>query len=135
MTFLRSALAGAYAAYLVVVAFLVFTPGGKSVGGPIAAVLDAVRSLGIAASRAQVELGLNVVLFVPLSLLGWFVLRREGVAFWIAVGAVLSVLIELVQLAIPGRFTTVQDVVANTVGATVGALLALGWSAWGRRER
>ncbi|HET7735981.1 MAG TPA: VanZ family protein [Nocardioidaceae bacterium] len=135
MILVRSALAGAYAMYLAVVAYLVFTPGGTSVGGPIAAVLDAVRSLGIAASRAQVELGLNVVLFVPLSLLGWFVLHRTRVVFWVAVGAGLAVLIEVVQLAIPGRVSTVQDIVANTAGATIGAFLALGWASWGKRVR
>ena len=135
MTLLRRALAGAYAIYLAAVAYLVFTPGGKSVGGPVAAVLEAVRTLGVDASRAQVELGLNVVLFVPLSLLGWFVLRHARVVFWVVVGAALSVLIELVQLAIPGRFSTLQDIAANTAGATIGALLALGWASWGKRER
>ena len=133
MTF-RRALTAAYAVYLAVVAFLVFTPGGTSVGGPIAIVLDVLHAIGVEASRGQVEVGLNVLLFVPLSLLGWF-LVRQGVRFWVVAAAVLSVTIELVQLAIPGRTTSFWDVVANTSGAAVGALLALGWTAWGKRGR
>lgn len=134
MTLPRRALAVAYAVYLVVVGILVFTPGGRSVGGPIAAVLDAVRNLGIDATIAQVELGLNVLLFVPLSLLGWFLFRRQRVRFWAVAGVLVSVVIELTQLAIPGRVTSLQDVVANTAGATLGALVALGWGTWGKRE-
>jgi len=130
---LRRVLTAAYAVYLAIVCFLVFTPGGRSVGGPIAAVLDALNGLGIDATREQVELGLNVLLFVPLSLLGWYLLRR-GVGFWVAAGALLSAVIEVVQLAIPGRVSSLQDVVANTAGAAIGALVALGLAAWGNRE-
>jgi glycopeptide antibiotics resistance protein len=71
----------------------------------------------------------NVVLFgVPaavLWLLGW-PLRRTVVA-----GFVLSLGIELLQLAIPGRTTATVDVLCNTLGAAVGWLLA---SSLGRRR-
>lgn len=49
---------------------------------------------------------------------GWS-LRRTVVA-----GFVLSVGIELVQLAIPGRTTATVDVLCNTLGAAVGWLAA-----------
>jgi hypothetical protein len=49
---------------------------------------------------------------------GWS-LRRTVVA-----GFLLSVAIELLQLAIPGRTTATADVLCNTVGAAVGWLVA-----------
>jgi glycopeptide antibiotics resistance protein len=64
----------------------------------------------------------NVVLFaLPSGVLwsfGWS-LRRTVVA-----GFVLSLGIELLQLAIPGRTTATVDVLCNTFGAAVGWLLA-----------
>ncbi len=64
----------------------------------------------------------NVVLFaVPAAVLwslGW-TLRRTIVA-----GFLLSVGIELLQLAVPGRTTATADVLCNTLGAAVGWLLA-----------
>jgi len=64
----------------------------------------------------------NVVLFAlpaaALWHLGWS-LRRTVVA-----GFALSLGIELLQLAVPGRTTATADVLCNTVGAAVGWLLA-----------
>jgi hypothetical protein len=64
----------------------------------------------------------NVVLFAlpaaALWSLGW-PLRRTVLS-----GCVLSVGIELLQLAVPGRTTATTDVLCNTLGAAVGWLLA-----------
>ena len=64
----------------------------------------------------------NVALFaLPSAVLwsfGWS-LRRTVLA-----GFVLSVGIELLQLAIPGRTTATADVLCNTVGAAAGWLVA-----------
>ena len=71
------------------------------------------------------EWGLNVLMFVPLSLLGSAF--RPGWTWrdWIGVGFVASGLIELVQLVLlPNRVASFSDVVANTLGALIGALLA-----------
>ena len=69
----------------------------------------------------------NVALFaLPSAVLwsfGWS-LRRT-----VAAGFVLSLGIELLQLAIPGRTTATADVLCNTFGAAVGWLLAREW--WG----
>lgn len=73
-----------------------------------------------------VELAANVILFLPL---GALVARILGARLWwggIAVGFVVSVLIELAQLAfLPARFPSVADVAANTFGAMIGAIAAL----------
>jgi glycopeptide antibiotics resistance protein len=64
----------------------------------------------------------NVALFAPLSAVLWsfgWPLRRTVVA-----GVVLSLGIELLQLAIPGRTTATADVLCNTLGAAAGWLLA-----------
>ncbi len=64
----------------------------------------------------------NIALFaLPSAVLwsfGWS-LRRTVVA-----GFVLSLCIELLQLAIPGRTTATADVICNTLGAVTGWLLA-----------
>jgi len=43
-------------------------------------------------------------------------------------GAVMSVVIELVQLGIPSRVASVSDVIANTAGTALGCLAVLWWS-------
>lgn len=64
----------------------------------------------------------NIALFaLPAGLL-WFLgwpLRRTVLA-----GFLLSLGIELLQLAVPGRTTATTDVLCNTLGAAVGWLLA-----------
>jgi len=73
-----------------------------------------------------VEIAANVLLFVPLGVL---VARILGVRLWwggVVAGFLLSVLIELCQSAfLPARFPSIADVAANTLGATLGAVLAL----------
>jgi glycopeptide antibiotics resistance protein len=64
----------------------------------------------------------NVALFALLSAVLWsfgWSLSRTVVA-----GFVLSLGIELLQLAIPGRSTATADVLCNTFGAAAGWLLA-----------
>lgn len=71
-----------------------------------------------------IEFSANVVMFLPIGLFGALAFRR---ARWLVVptAALLSIGIEVVQaIALPQRFGTVQDVVANTLGALLGYLLA-----------
>lgn len=67
---------------------------------------------------------LNVLLFMPLgAALAW---GRRGVARALLAGGCLSLAIEITQLALPGRYSTLGDVVWNTTGAGLGALLFAG---------
>lgn len=61
---------------------------------------------------------LNVILFIPLG----SVLRFTGARLRTAIlsGLLLSVFIELTQAFIPGRDTTLGDVISNTLGAAAG---------------
>jgi hypothetical protein len=64
---------------------------------------------------------LNVGLFLPLGMaIGW-----RGKSFWRATlaGAALSAAVELLQTRIPGRDPELRDIIANTIGAALGAAL------------
>lgn len=64
---------------------------------------------------------LNVILYLPLGMALGIRLRSVGRAMLL--GLLLSVGIELLQLGIPGRFTTLGDVVSNAAAAGLGAFV------------
>jgi glycopeptide antibiotics resistance protein len=64
----------------------------------------------------------NVLLFAPLGVV--LCLRHMSLRRSILAAAALSVAVELVQLALPGRTTAVDDVLCNTTGAALGWLVA-----------
>jgi len=72
-----------------------------------------------------VELIANVILFIVPVLLVGTATQRPAIAF--AIGTLTSVLIEVVQAAIPtlGRSCDTGDWLQNTIGAAVGSLLAV----------
>ena len=64
---------------------------------------------------------LNVILYLPLGLL--VRIRTGSLALALAAGFLLSLGVETAQLWIPGRFTTLADLIANTLGAGMGGVL------------
>jgi len=75
---------------------------------------------------------LNVIGFVPLGFFAVAVARRRGLAAGatvavsaIMLGVVLSLGIEIVQVHLPARVSSATDVACNTLGAALGAWLAL----------
>lgn len=117
------------AAYVVVLLLVVGWPttvdSELDVAGwwPVRAGADAL-GVPVSVSYAVVEVGANVAMFAPL---GWFAVTLFGARRWqVVAGAFgVSVVIELAQTLLrPERFGTVSDVVANTVGAAVGASFA-----------
>ena len=65
---------------------------------------------------------LNVLLFMPLgAALGVLRVRAVGAA---AMGFFLSTTIELLQYGIPGREPSARDVLTNTIGTIMGALIS-----------
>ena len=74
------------------------------------------------------EFGANVVLFVPLGLLAMVWSPRSCWVHAVAGGLVLSSAIELVQaIARPDRTASWVDVLANTIGAGLGAAAVGVW--------
>ena len=74
---------------------------------------------------ATVEFLANVAMFVPLGV--FFVLLLGRGRWWLAIlfGFVLTIAIELVQQVLPSRVSDPRDLVANSIGATLGVLVAL----------
>ncbi|HTY05043.1 MAG TPA: VanZ family protein [Gemmatimonadales bacterium] len=76
----------------------------------------------VCGERGLADFILNIILFVPLGAS----LRAAGVRPRSAIlsGFLLSISIELTQALIPGRDTTIGDVISNTTGTLVGYVLA-----------
>lgn len=117
---------------LTVIAIVVFvitltpTPVDAGYSDEIKQLLAFLHSHGVPTwfGYRKLEFSANVVMFAPLGFFLGLLLSRR---WWIAVLAlpVLSVLIECAQyLFLPGRFATVTDVIANSIGAGLGAMLA-----------
>jgi glycopeptide antibiotics resistance protein len=83
----------------------------------------------------RLEVLANVAMLVPVALLLTFALGARR--WWLAVAACVagSAGVELVQHFMPGRVASVGDVVANGLGACIGALLAAGALAVVARHR
>ncbi|WP_186317641.1 VanZ family protein [Curtobacterium sp. 9128] len=102
--------------------------------------LDRVHRVGVPGwfGYGALEFSANVLFFVPLGLL--VVLRLGARRWWVgaAAGLVVSAVIETGQaLFLPARYASLDDVLSNTCGAVVGALVGavvLGWAARLRRR-
>jgi glycopeptide antibiotics resistance protein len=84
----------------------------------------------------RVEFTANVLMFVPIGLL--FVLLFGRRQWWLAMlaGIALTLTIELAQMSLADRVSDPRDVLANSIGAFVGVLVALVVTApAARRER
>ncbi len=132
---MKRALAAAFGLYLLFVGLMVFTPASAAPGGVVEVVRDWLAALGFEVSVGPVDFVLNIVLFLPFGLLGRFLFERPRVLFWLVAGALASAAIETIQLAIPGRMSTLLDVLANGSGAALGAAFPLLFAAWGKPGR
>ena len=65
----------------------------------------------------------NVAIFIPFGFAVRLVSRR-GIIFSTAAGAALSLFVEICQIPMP-RYTDVDDLLLNTAGALIGALICL----------
>jgi glycopeptide antibiotics resistance protein len=116
--------------YLVALAFIAFgpVPVDRDAHDALLALIDWLQVHGAPGwvRYSLVEFLANIVLFVPV---GLFVMIMTGVRGWwlaVLVGFAASCTIELGQLIfLPDRVATLSDVIANTLGAAVGAVLGL----------
>ena len=74
----------------------------------------------------KLEFSANIVMFIPL---GFLVSMLLPVRLWwlaLVICPGMSIMIELIQGAVlAGRFATVNDVIANSTGALIGAIVAM----------
>jgi len=72
--------------------------------------------------RLVADLALNVAIFVPI---GWGVRRagRTSLLAAVVLAAAFSLGMESLQAWLPNRYSSLADVLANTLGATAGAWL------------
>jgi glycopeptide antibiotics resistance protein len=138
---LRRAARWLSAVYLVALALITLSPApmDRDTASTIDTVLAWMHGFGVPewVNYELVEFTANIALFLPVGLLG---LVLVGVDRWwmtVVAGLLLSSAIELSQLLfLPDRFPTLYDVLANTTGAVLGALLAmLAFDAVTRRRR
>lgn len=122
----RRLLLPAFILYLLAVLYLVLWPQPDTSSSGVRIVAALFRAAGLpTVTPTRVEVGLNVVLFVPLGLLGLLLLPRTPWWAWTAVGLAFSSLLEATQWAfLPSRSPTVSDLVANTTGCLLGAIAA-----------
>ncbi|MDQ4504346.1 VanZ family protein [Sinomonas sp. ASV322] len=115
----RKTVVGALGLYGVALSVLVFAPVGPSLKGVHLPSWLHAGAIGAAA---------NVAVFVPVGLLVALLLPRGW--RWLAVAAccALSTFIEIVQwIMLTDRSGNVRDVITNTTGALIGAVLASLW--------
>ncbi|OUZ12123.1 hypothetical protein BHE97_02710 [Aeromicrobium sp. PE09-221] len=117
------------AVYLAVLALVAWWPthvdaGLGVVDWRVTRGLATVLGISAGSAYAVIEVSANVALFVPFGVLvAWW----GGWAWWrvAIIGALVSTVIEAVQAVAPlDRTASVGDVLANTAGAALGALVA-----------
>ncbi len=116
-------------AYLGVVAWITLGPQPFS-GGSDSMVWRALRflrrfELTDWVTYSGIEFTGNVLMFLPIGLFFLLLLGRRN--WWVAiiVGVILTVAIETAQRFLPDRVSDIRDIVANSVGALVGVVVAL----------
>ncbi|MCY1673803.1 VanZ family protein [Pseudarthrobacter sp. SL88] len=103
------------------------TPVDQPASGQLAIVLQFVHSHGVPGwfNYKFVEASANIALFFPLGFVSSLAFTRKRLWQLGAFSLLVSGSIELGQLLfLHNRFASLSDVVMNTVGATIGALLA-----------
>ncbi len=131
----RNLLIGAYIVYLSAVVYLVWAPNPSVPGRSVLSLVDVAAWFGVVISSSAAERALNVLMLVPLSLLGGLLLRRLTFSDWVVAGFALSATVEIVQrIVLPTRSGSARDIVANTLGSLIGALiLTAAWALWTQR--
>jgi glycopeptide antibiotics resistance protein len=119
-----------FAAYLLALACIVFAPSAdaEQVTGIVALVAQAIEMWGVPfeLGYALVEFLANIALFAPFGMLLALVAPLWRPWLVIAAGLALSCAIELAQLGLPSRVSAASDLLANTLGTTLGlAVLAV----------
>lgn len=115
--------------YLLLVGLVVFQPAPELAVGSVGVLqgfLDAAGAPEQLTTGYRVEFILNTVLFMPLPFLGMLVFPRVRWSEWVVIAFAGSAGIEITQaLLLDGRSATFVDIVSNTLGGLLGAVV--GW--------
>lgn len=110
-------------------AILTLTPERveRSMPNLLDVVLGAAHRAGwVSLDFTRLEIIANVLVFVPVGVLVFLLLPRIIWPLALLIGPAISVAIEGAQrIALPHRAATVSDIVANSLGATAGVVVAL----------
>lgn len=135
----RRVLTSALVVYSVLLAVALLAPTSGTQSDMASWVVDLGRGLGFSpqtATQARAEFLCNALILVPVSVLGSLLWPSTTWRDWAAVGFVVAGLVELTQgLLLPDRTASYVDVVANTLGCLLGALVVAPWAALSRRRR
>ena len=116
------------AVYLLFLAFVFLNPSSEMPSTAVSLVGRVLFRLGFSESfmtPERLEFVCNALIVVPVPVLGSLVLPRWSWRDWTAVGFVVAGVVEVTQgLLLPGRDASHADVVANTLGVLLGALIA-----------
>lgn len=119
-----------FAVYLVAVGLIVWSPAPDAgrFTGIVAVAARWLEAIGLPFEPSYIvlEFTANIALFVPFGMLAMTAFRMR-VWSTTAAGLATSLLIEGVQLFLPTRYSTVSDLIANTAGALIGALVVAAW--------
>ena len=120
-------LAGTVLGYLVLLGLLVMWPNGGQVRqlNVFLYLFFLHRGVSPSVTPEHYAFVLNVLVFVPPVLLAALVVDRVPPWWWAVTGALASAAIELTQaVALPGRMASFSDLMANALGAVIGAVAA-----------
>ncbi len=112
--------------YTLFLAVAVLSPSSHEQSSAVTWLVVRLQHLGLPSVTYQgLEIVMNGVIVAPVTLLASFFRQRYSWRDWTAFGFVAAVAVESIQgLFLPHRHASFSDVVANTTGALVGALLA-----------
>lgn len=128
MTSRRRLLAGGLVAYLAFLAWAFFAPTSTTQSGLVVDLVKLSWWVGLPrdlVTYGRMEFAMNAVIIIPAVAAAALLWRRMSWRDWTAWAFVASGLVELIQgLFLPHRLAAFSDVVANTLGAFLGAWLA-----------
>lgn len=118
-------------AYALLLAVILLWPTSTVQAGLVTDLVRALARLGVPSSTAtftRAEVVMNAVIIAPITFLGSLVLPRLRWQDWTAYALLGATAVELFQgVALPHRQASFSDIVANSLGAALGALAALWW--------
>ena len=113
--------------FLAVIGVLALAPRRveQSIPNVLDLTLDLAHRLGWSSlDFATLEVVANVLVFIPLGIVAYVFLPRRLRWLALLIGPAVSLAIEVTQLlALPNRDPSLHDVIANSIGATIGVVI------------